>query len=294
MFRIDDEKSLVQTVDFITPVVDDAYKFGQIAALNSLSDIYAMGGMPLTAMSVLMYKSDIDSDIIQQMMQGACDELKKAGCTLLGGHTVADPEVKLGFSVTGIVPNGQCYKNSTLRTEDLLIYTKPLGIGIVATALKGDMASTEEVTEIEDIMLNSNLKASELLRKYDVSACTDVTGFGLAGHGFEMASGSGKSIILDTDKIPVLEAAIKYAEIGIIPGGAYNNKQYMVDDYSYSNKRLDKEIIFFDPQTAGGLLIGVSKRDAKKLLTDLIDAGYKDAAVIGKVVKFSDKAVQFI
>ena len=294
VFKIDDAKSLVQTVDFITPVVDDPYKFGQIAALNSLSDVYAMGGTPLTAMSVLMYNCDIDATLVQQMMQGACDELKKAKCTLLGGHTVEDEEVKLGFAITGTVVNGQYYKNSTLRSGDLLIYTKPLGIGIVATALKGELATAAEITQLETIMLTSNGKASELLKKYDVSACTDITGFGLAGHGFEMASGSAKSIVFKLENISFIESAVKYANMGIIPAGAYSNKQFMDNDYTFSNEEKAKEIILFDPQTAGGLLIGVSKEDAPPLLADLISAGYDDAAVVGTVTDPGEKAVSFI
>ena len=294
VFKIDDDKSLVQTIDFITPVVDDPYKFGQIAALNSLSDVYAMGGTPLTAMSVLMYNCDIDAKLIQQMMQGACDELKKAKCTLLGGHTVEDEEVKLGFSITGTVANGQFYKNSTLRTGDLLIYTKPLGIGIVATALKGELLTADEIKQIETIMLASNGKAAELLKKYDVSACTDITGFGLAGHGFEMASGSDKSIVFEMKNISFIESAVKYANMGIIPAGAYTNKQFLDNDYIFTNEEKEKEISLFDPQTAGGLLIGVSREEAAHLLADLIAAGYHDAAVIGSVTEPGEKAVKFI
>ncbi len=293
VFKIDEAKSLVQTVDFITPVVDDPYKFGQIAALNSLSDVYAMGGTPITAMSILMYNCDIDKELIKQMMQGACDELRKANCTLVGGHTVEDQEVKLGFSVTGTVDNGKFYRNSTLRTGDLLIYTKPLGIGIVATAVKGELANAEETTEIEAIMLRSNGVAAELLKKYDVSACTDVTGFGLAGHGFEMAAGSKKSIIVEIDKIQFIASAIKYAEMGIIPAGAYSNKQFMDNDYLFSSGSKEKEIVLFDPQTAGGLLIGVAKEDARQLLADL-SFDYPGAVIIGKVTDQSETAIHFI
>ncbi len=294
VFKIDDDKSLVQTVDFITPVVDDPYKFGQIAALNSLSDVYAMGGTPLTAMSILMYNCDIDTTLIQQMMQGACDELRKANCTLVGGHTVEDDEVKLGFSITGTVSNGKFYRNSTVRSGDLLIYTKPLGIGIVATALKGELTTEEETSQIETIMLRSNAKAADLLKKYDVSACTDVTGFGLAGHGFEMAAGAKKSIAIEIDKIPFIESALKYAEMGIIPAGAYSNKQFMDAEYIFSSSDKEKEIILFDPQTAGGLLIGVAEADASKLLADLLAAGYPDAVVIGNVTDPTTTAVTFI
>lgn len=293
VFKIDEQRSLVQTVDFITPVVDDPYTFGQIAALNSLSDVYAMGGVPLTAMSVLMYNCDIDEQIIQKMMQGACDELAKVGCTLLGGHTVDDAEVKLGFAVTGMVDGDTFYRNSTLRTDDVLIYTQSLGIGIASTALKGEMATEDEILAVQQQMLLSNFEASKAMKQFDVSACTDVTGFGLGGHGYEMAVGSGKTVTFFVDDIHILPAAIKYAEMGIIPQGAYYNKQFMVDHYQYTHSDRSKEIICFDPQTSGGLLIGVSKNDAEALLATLAGSGYSEATIVGVVSDLSDNHIFF-
>ncbi len=292
VFKIDEEKSIVQTLDFITPVVDDAYIFGRISAINSLSDLYAMGAEPITALSILMYNCDIDNQIITEMMQGACDEFKKVNCTLLGGHTVDDLEVKLGFSVTGLIKD-KFYRNSTLRESDVLIYTKPLGIGIVSTALKGELASEQEISEIQDIMLLSNYNASKIFKKYDVSACTDITGFGLAGHALEMAKGADKTIVFYTDKINILKSALNYAGMGIIPEGAYFNKQFMIYDYEYKNSDKDKEIVMFDPQTSGGLLIGVSEKDSKNLLNNLIDIGYEQAQIIGGVRSQTNSKIIF-
>ncbi len=286
IYKIQENMNLVQTLDFITPVVDDPYIFGRIAAINSLSDIYAMGGIPHTAMSILMYNCDIDSDIIAEMMQGACDEFAKCKCSLVGGHTVDDNEIKLGFSITGIVGDN-FYKNVGLRNIDVLIYTKPVGIGILTTAIKGEIATQNDIKKAEEIMLLSNKISSKIMKNYDISACTDVTGFGLAGHAFEMAKGSDKAIEFITDKIKIINGSMNYSEMGIIPAGAYYNKQFLAGEFIYNNNDKSKEIFMFDPQTSGGLLIGVSEKDADNLLKDLKSGGYKDSEIIGKVIGFN-------
>lgn len=294
VFKIRDDLYLVQTVDFITPVVDDPYTFGRIAAINSLSDIYAMGAAPLTAMSVLMYNCDIDTDIIAQMMQGAADELGKVGCSLLGGHTVDDPEIKLGFGVTGTVTDGKFYKNCNLRQGDLIIYTKPLGIGILSTALKGELSDENDQSLLTETMLLSNYEASKILRRYDISSVTDVTGFGFAGHSFEMAKGAGLTIEIFNDSISLLGNAYKYSEMGIIPAGAYHNRQFLINDYQISDKAKKNEMIFFDPQTSGGLLIGVSQDDADALLKGLKNAGYLHSNIVGRATKFQKKYLNIL
>lgn len=294
VFKVKDDLYLIQTIDFITPVVDDPYTFGRIAAINSLSDIYAMGGTPITAMSVLMYSCDIDKDIIAQMMQGATDELGKVKCTLVGGHTVDDPEIKLGFAVTGFITDGKFYKNCDLREGDLLIYTKPLGIGILSTAVKGELASEMDEKLVTKNMLLSNYEASVMLRKYDVSSVTDITGFGLAGHSFEMAKGSKLTIEIFSDSVSLLDNVDKYAEMGIIPAGAYHNRQFLINDYQISDKVKKDEMIFFDPQTSGGLLIGVNESDSEQLLNALKSVGYLDSNIVGRVVKFNEKYVKII
>jgi selenide,water dikinase len=292
VYKIREDLYLVQTVDFITPVVDDPYTFGRIAAINSLSDIYAMGGKPVTALSVLMYNCDIDEVVISEMMEGAVEELNKAKCTLLGGHTVDDSEIKLGFAVTGYAENNKYYKNCSLREGDLLIYTKPLGIGILTTAIKGELASDNDIRQVTDTMLLSNQKASEILNKYDVSAVTDVTGFGFAGHLYEMAKGSDKSVEIYTENFKFLDSALSFAEMGIIPAGAYFNKQFIANEYEYLYKE-NREIMFFDPQTSGGLLIGVSFNDAQKMLEELKEIGYEESIIAGLVLDKAEKYIFF-
>lgn len=278
---------LVQTVDFITPVVDDPHTFGRISALNSMSDVYAMGGAPLSALSVLLYSCSIDGNIIKAMLQGACDEFASAGCALAGGHTVSDNEIKLGFSITGKITDGKIYKNVGLREGDLLIYTKPLGIGLITTALKAEQATEEDIKAVTETMLTSNKGASELLRSFDVSACTDITGFSLAGHSFEMASGSGVTVEIHSDKVNVMPGAYEYAKNFIIPAGAYSNMDFLKDSCSYRMGQDNSHMVFFDPQTSGGLLIGVSEKDSEKMLGALKDLGLQ-ASVMAEAVSKKD------
>lgn len=288
VYKLDENRYIVQTVDFITPVCDDPYTFGRISAVNSLSDIYAMGADPLTALTVLMYNCDIDDEIISAMMQGACDELAKANCSLLGGHTVNDSEVKLGFSITGTIIDGKIFKNVGLRKGDLIVQTKPLGVGILATAVKGELATDEDISNANKVMLMSNCNASKLLRKYDISACTDVTGFGLGGHLLEMSKGSDVTININIPSVKLIDKVLTYANMGIIPGGAYFNKQFCLYNYRYISNEKEKEIVMFDPQTSGGLLIGVSEKDADNLLKNLVEIGYEDASIIGYVSAYQD------
>jgi len=278
---------LVQTVDFITPVVNDPHTFGRISALNSMSDVYAMGGMPITALSVLLYNCSVGGDVIRAMMQGAADEFAAAKCALSGGHTVDDPEIKMGFSVTGTINDGRVYKNVGLREGDLLIYTKKLGIGLITTAIKAERASEEDTTEVTEMMLRSNAKAASVMKSFDVSACTDITGFGLAGHAYEMAFGSNLTVQLDTDKIPVMKGAYDYARDFIIPAGAFSNIEFLGDKCSFEKTPENSYIVYFDPQTSGGLLMGVSESDSEKFIKALADEG-TESAVIGQAIKKSD------
>lgn len=288
VFKLDDNKYLIHTVDFITPVCDDPYTFGRISAINSMSDVFAMGGDPINALSVLMYNCDIDESIISEMMQGACDEFAKVKCSLIGGHTVDDAEVKLGFAVTGLITDGRYYKNVGVREGDLLIYTKPLGIGIISTAVKGEIASMEDEVNVIEAMITSNYQASKIVKRYDVSALTDVTGFGLGGHAFEMASGSNKLFEIFVDKLNFLPNTLEFANMGIIPAGAYYNKQFLAGKYLYLNRNSSIEIAIFDPQTSGGLLMAVSEKDASRLNEELMNAGYK-SSIIGVAKSIDDE-----
>ncbi|AEI15668.1 selenide, water dikinase [Flexistipes sinusarabici DSM 4947] len=293
VYKIAENKYLVQSIDVITPVVDEPYNFGRIAAVNSLSDLYAMGGRPLTAMTLLMYNCDIAGSIMHEIMQGACDELGRTGCVLVGGHTLEDNEVKFGLSVTGMIDDGKIMKNNTLKPGDALVYTKPLGIGIITTAIKGEMAEEDEISDVTELMLLSNQKASEIIKNYPVSACTDITGYGLAGHALEMSKFSGCSINFFTEKIPVIEGALNYAEMGIIPAGAYHNRQFLGHHYSFSENHRNKEMLMFDPQTSGGLLIGVNRKYADELVNELKRSGYKDSCIIGEAVELADHYIVF-
>jgi len=293
IFALADDKYMVQTVDFITPVVDDAYTFGRISALNSMSDVYAMGGKPVTALSVLSYNCDIGPDMIKAMIQGALDEAEDAGCVLSGGHTIDDTEIKFGLSVTGLIEDGKFYKNVGLRTGDKLIYTKKLGIGVLTTALKFGRTSDEDNEEVTKEMLISNRAASELLRDFDVSACTDITGFGLAGHSYEMASGSGVSIKFDKDSIPFMKGAVEFTKDYIIPGGLTSNIRFLDDNTVFEQLERNRHFLFFDPQTSGGLLIGVSEKDSENMLEKLKESGYPDAAIIGSAVDDEHPKIYF-
>lgn len=274
---------LAQTVDFITPVVDDAHTFGRISALNSMSDVYAMGGTPITALSVLMYNCSVGSDIIREMMQGACDEFAAAKCALAGGHTVDDTEIKLGFAVTGKITDGRIYKNVGLSEGDILIYTKPLGIGLISTALKAQQATAQDIKEVTDTMLMNNGRAAALLRNFEVSAVTDVTGFGLAGHTYEMASGSGVTVTIDVSSLNVMPGAYEYAKNFIIPAGAYSNMEFLDSKCAYETAQDNSHMVYFDPQTSGGLLIGVSEGDSEAMLKALQDEGIP-ASVIAEAI----------
>lgn len=273
VFDLGNGTYLVQTVDFITPVVDNPHTFGRISALNSISDVYAMGGTPVTALSVLLYNCSVGSGVIKDMMQGACDEFANAGCALAGGHTVDDNEIKLGFAVTGTITDGRVYKNVGLREGDVLVYTKPLGIGLVSTALKAGKASYEHIEAVTAAMLQSNRKASEVMKLFDVSAVTDITGFGLAGHVFEMASGSGVTVLIDSAKVQVLPGALAYAKDFIIPAGAYSNMEFLSGRCKFETLPDNAHMLMFDPQTSGGLCMGVSENDSEKFISALKNEG---------------------
>lgn len=293
VYSLGESGYLIQTVDFITPVVDDAYTFGRISALNSMSDVYAMGGVPMTALSVFSYSCGVDKSDIKAMMQGAADEFASAGCALCGGHTVDDTEIKLGFSITGVINDKIFYKNVGLRIGDSLIYIKKLGIGLVTTAIKAGMAQDDHIKTVTETMLLSNKNASGTLRKFDVSACTDVTGFGLAGHAFEMASGSGVTAEIEIDKIAVQDGAKEFAAQFIIPAGAYSNMEFVQDKCMFKLAQDNAHMVLFDPQTSGGLLIGVAEKDAEAMVRVLRSVGYEYAAVIGRVTEKSDFSVIF-
>jgi len=266
--------------------VDDPYAFGQIAAANALSDVYAMGGKPLTALNIVCFpQKTMDISVLREILKGGLDKLHEAETTLVGGHTIEDPELKYGLSVSGTIHPSKVILNSGARAGDKLILTKPLGTGIISTALKGGVASKEAVARITSSMATLNRKASELMQETGVNACTDVTGFGLLGHTAEMVADTEVSMVIHSTSVPFFPEAKELALKGMIPGGLHRNREFrknMVEIAPEVPGYLAD--IMYDPQTSGGLLISVSADKAPALLERMLEAGIKDAAIIGEVV----------
>jgi len=285
VYRVTDDIALIQTVDFFTPIVDDPYWFGAIAAANALSDVYAMGGVPKTAMNLVAFPvKDMDMSILRQIIQGGVDKMREAGVVLMGGHSVEDKELKYGLSVTGFIHPDRILTKKSLRAGDRLILTKPLGTGIVNTAIKGGLASEDIIDRVTRLMATLNRKAAEVMIRYPVHACTDITGFGLLGHMAEMVCDMPFGIRLMSGQIPMLPEAFEYAGMGLVPAGAYKNREFRecMVDFAPSVDRLVQDILF-DPQTSGGLLIGVDPDRTDDLVAELRDEGIEEAAVIGEV-----------
>jgi selenide,water dikinase len=286
VFKLTDELALVQTVDFFTPIVDDPFDFGRIAVANSLSDVYAMGGRPLTALNVVCFPKDtMDLSILHKVLEGGLAMMHEAGVILLGGHTVDDPELKYGLAVTGTIHPSRVVHSNTARPGDKLILTKPLGTGIISTAIKRGTTSREAVNRIVSYMTALNSTASELMLEAGVSACKDITGFGLLGHAAEMVEGTEVGFIIKASAVPLFPETKEYYDQGMVAGGLGRNRDFrrnMVD----IDKKIPKYLrdILFDPQTSGGLLISVPGARASDLLKKLHGAGIAEAAIIGEVV----------
>jgi len=286
VYQISDDIAIIQTVDFFTPIVDDPYGFGQIAAANALSDIYAMGGIPKTAMNLVGFPlKQMDISILRQIIQGGLDKMKEADVVLIGGHSVEDSELKYGLSVTGFVHPDRILTKRNLSVGDRLVLTKPLGTGVINTAIKGGVASSEVIERVTQLMAALNRDAAEVMNNYRVHACTDITGFGLLGHLAEMIVGSGCGLELDAENIPILPEAIDYAAMGLLPAGAFKNKEFRepMVEFSSSVSLLMRDLLF-DPQTSGGLLICLDRNDADKLIDELNQKGIDESAVIGEVI----------
>lgn len=284
VYRLNDELALVQTVDFFTPIVDDPYSFGQIAAANALSDIYAMGGKPLTVLNIVAFPiSTLDKSILADILRGAADKVQEAGATLVGGHSIDDKEPKFGLAVTGLVHPDKVRTNAGAKPGDKLILTKPIGVGIMTTSIKKDQLSAEETRRVTAVMAALNKTAAEVMEPYDVHACTDVTGFGLMGHALEMAKGSGAGITIRHRDVPMLPRVRELAEQGFVPGGTKNNYAHVEADIMFPDA-LDQigRYILCDAVTSGGLLISVSPEQSEGLLADLRKAGV-EASLIGEV-----------
>ncbi len=293
IYKVTDDIAMIQTVDFFTPIVDDPYMFGQIAAANSLSDVYAMGGEPKVALNIVGFPNCLDPAILGDILAGGAAKVMEAGAVLVGGHSVQDDEPKYGLCVSGFVHPDKIFKNYGCKPGDILILTKQIGTGIVNTAIKAQMASDAAIAEAITVMSSLNKKGKEVIEKYPVTACTDITGFGLLGHCAEMASASEVTFELGVEGIAYLEDAISYAKMGLVPGGAYKNRQHsgkMVDFGNVAEHYID---LLYDPQTSGGLLISV----APEYVADMMDDFEKKnmdtkVSIIGRVKEKSDKWIR--
>jgi selenide,water dikinase len=287
VYRLDDRTALVQTVDFFTPMVDDPFTYGQIAAANALSDVYAMGGRPLTALAVVCFPQDGDMDVLGQIMRGGLSKMSEAGCTVVGGHTVRDLEMKFGYAVTGLIDPSRVLTNAGAQSGDVLILTKAIGTGVITTALKQGKAEPLWVDGAVHSMTTLNKAAAEMVSNYGgIHAMTDVTGFGLMGHGREMAMGGGVTLEIETEKVPRLNGALDAIALGAVPAGLRANRDYaecVVSDAPSRDIREGLRTLMYDPQTSGGLLISAAPEIGEALLASLRGAALP-AEIIGRVV----------
>ncbi len=293
IYKVTDEVAMIQTVDFFTPIVDDPYTFGQIAAANALSDVYAMGGEPKIALNIVGFPNCLDPEILGEILAGGADKVKEAGAVLVGGHSVQDDEPKYGLCVSGFVHPNKIFKNYGSRPGDVLILTKQVGSGIVNTAIKAGMASEEAVKEAVTVMSALNKKGKEVVEQYPVTACTDITGFGLLGHCAEMASASGVTFELQVEDVAYLKEAASYAKMGLVPAGAYKNREYsggQVDTGCVDEHYID---LLYDPQTSGGLLISVAPEYVDDIMSAFEEKNMDTkVSLIGKVVEKGEKLIR--
>ncbi len=294
VYKLNEETALIQTLDFFTPMIDDPYIFGQIAASNSLSDVYAMGGVPLVAMNIVCFPACHDMNVLAEILKGGFDKVKESGALLVGGHTVDDKEPKYGLSVSGIVHPKKVLSNATAQVGDKLVITKPIGVGILNTAMKEDLVEKELADKVIEVMVHLNKYAAMSFDKIEVNSATDVTGFGLLGHALEMAKASDVSIEINSKEVPILEGAVDMAKMGIIPAGMYRNKEYVGKDVELQNIEIEIEDVLYDPQTSGGLLVSVNSDLAEMLVEDMKKNGSIEAKIIGEVKSRGDKYIKVI
>lgn len=290
VYKIRDDYALIQTTDFFPPICSDPYDFGQIAAANALSDVYAMGGQVLTALNLMMFPPDIPMEVLAEILKGGQDKVLEARGVIAGGHTITDETPKYGLAVTGWVHPEKLATNAAAKPGDVLILTKPIGTGVIISAKRNELCSDETYQSAVDTMKHLNRNGAEIMQKYDVKCATDITGFGLAGHAMKMARASDVSVELNASGVPLLPDVMKFIEMGVIPGAAFKNLDFL-DPYCQIEKDLDYNLkmMMMDAQTSGGLLMCVKEDKAKDLLKDLQDTGYKQSSIIG-VVKEKQKS----
>jgi selenide,water dikinase len=286
VYKLNDDLALVQTVDYFTPIVDDPYMFGQIAAANSLSDVYAMGGKPLTVLNIVGFPiKTLEKKVLADILKGAADKVHEAGAVLVGGHSIDDQEPKFGLSVTGTIHPAKVRANVGAKPGDRLILTKPIGVGIQTTAIKQNVLTEEQLEKVTKVMAELNKYAAEVMENYDIHACTDITGFGLLGHASEMAKGSQVGFVILKKQVPVLPGTRELAEKGIIPGGTKSNHRWLSEDVRYE-EQIDEidQLILCDAVTSGGLLIAVAEEDAGTMIEDMKKQGI-EASEVGFVTE---------
>ena len=292
IYKVSEDLALIQTLDFFTPIVDDPYLFGQIAAANSLSDVYAMGGEPKTALNIVGFPNCLDPKILGRILEGGASKVLEAGAVLAGGHSIQDDEPKYGLSVTGFVNPKKIFKNYGSNPGDVLILTKQIGSGIINTAIKAEMAEDYMIDEVVKVMTSLNKKAKEVVENYSISACTDITGFGLVGHAMEMASSSNVTFEIYVEKVPYIQGSLDMAKMGLVPAGTYNNKDYISKDVLSENIEECYIDLLYDPQTSGGLLISLPESEVENILKDFEDKNMDTkVSVIGSVVERKEKSI---
>jgi len=293
IYKVTDDIALIQTVDFFTPIVDDPYMFGQIAAANSLSDVYAMGGEPKIALNIVGFPNCLDPSVLGEILAGGADKVKEAGAVLVGGHSVQDDEPKYGLCVSGFVHPDKIFKNYGCKVGDVLILTKQIGNGIINTAIKAEMASERAIKEVTVAMASLNKKAKEVVENHQVNACTDITGFGLLGHCVEMAVASDVTFELHVQDIAYFEDAVSYAKMGLIPAGAYKNRGYSGKQVDMSQVEEHYVDLLYDPQTSGGLLISVPPEEVENIMKEFEEKQMDTkVSIIGKVVEKDEKLIR--
>jgi selenide, water dikinase len=290
VFRLRDDLAIVSTVDFFTPVVDDPYTYGQISAANALSDVYAMGGRPVSALNIVCWpQTGLPGELLAEVLRGGAERAREAGVVVVGGHTVADEEVKFGMAVTGVIDPRRIVRNVGARVGDALLLTKALGTGVLMTAFKRDALNPEHYTSAVSSMVQLNAGAARIMLNHEVHAATDVTGFGLMGHALKMAEGSKVTMVFEESDLPLLQGALEQVRAGMIPGGGTRNREYYAPHVKISDEVSEEMVaLAFDPQTSGGLLISVPEPQSVATLAELHKAGCPDAAIVGRVEPCGD------
>lgn len=296
VFRLRDDLAIVSTVDFFTPVVDDPYTYGQISAANALSDVYAMGGRPVSALNIVCWpQTGLPREMLAEVLRGGSEKAREAGVVVVGGHSVADEEVKFGMAVTGVIDPRRIVRNVGAQVGDALLLTKALGTGVLMTAFKRDALNPEHYTSAVNSMVQLNADAATIMLNHEVHAATDVTGFGLLGHAFKMADGSNVTLVFEESDLPLLQGALEQVRAGMIPGGGTRNREYYAPHVKVSDEVSEEMVaLAFDPQTSGGLLISVPESQSVAMLAELHKTECTDAAIVGRVEPRGDLPLELV